>query len=137
MSVPPIKPMFMSDRHVEMMNTILATDYSSKTECGRLDRSYWMCYELMQGEHTVLWSVEFSPRHGVRFSLEPPVGAEPDVLFRGDYRAVVEATRLGKEGKDSPLPITTHGDPGVMAIIGPAFAAARRAATIPSEFPTD
>ena len=128
------KPIFMSERHVAIMNGLLAADADSKAECAKLARSYWMVYELRDAGGTVWWSVEFSPQTGVRFSLEPPRDAA-DVLYRGDYRAVVRATqRLKREGSGA-LPVTTHGDPSAMAIIGPAFAAAGRAATIPSEFP--
>lgn len=128
------KPIFMSQQHVDIMNRLLEADADSKAECARLDRSYWMVYELSDPGGTVWWSVEFSPSAGVRFSLEPP-GAAPDILYRGDYRAVVQATQRAKQGGGGEEPVTTHGDVGVLSIIGPAFAAAGRAATIPSEFP--
>ncbi len=128
------KPIFMSQQHVDIMNRLLWADADSKAECAKLDRSYWMVYELTDAGRTVWWSVEFSPSAGVRFSLDPPVAAVPDVLYLGEYRAVVKATQRSKQGDSTPLPVTTHGRPGTMEIIGPAFAAAR-AATIPSEFP--
>lgn len=128
------KPIFMSPQHVDIMNRLLDADADSKAECARLDRSYWMVYELSAMGGTVWWSVEFSPGAGVRFSLTPP-GAAADILYRGDYRAVVQAMQRAKQGDASEKPVTTHGDPGVLAIIGPAFAAAGRAATVASEFP--
>lgn len=128
-------PLFMSQQHVDIMNRILAADADSKAECAQLARSYWMVYELNDGGRTVWWSVEFNPNRGVRFSLQAPDTDAPDLLYRGDYRAVVKATQRAKQGGDGEEPVTTHGDPGVMAVIGPAFAAAGRAATIASEFP--
>lgn len=128
------KPIFMSAQHVEIMNRLLGADADSKAECAKLDRSYWMVYELGASGGTVWWSVEFSPSAGVRFSLAPPRAAA-DILYRGDYRAVVQYTQRAKQGGVGEEPVTTHGDPGVLTIIGPAFAAAGRAATIPSEFP--
>jgi hypothetical protein len=129
------KPRFMSAQHVDLMNGLLAMDADSQAECARLDRRYWMSYELADPAGTVWWSVEFNPGSGVRFSLAPPAAGEPVVLYRGDHRAVVEATRRLKQGESTALPVTTQDDLGVMGIIGPAFAAAGRAATIPSEFP--
>lgn len=129
------KPVFMSQQHVDTMNDILAKDADSRAECAKLDRSYWMVYELDDAGDTAWWSVEFSPTTGVRFSLQPPDTDAPDLLYRGDYRAVVKATQRLKQGGGGELPVSTHGDPGAMAIIGPAFAAAGRVATIPSEFP--
>ena len=128
------KPIFMSSQHVEIMNRLLDADADSKAECAKLDRSYWMVYELSDAGGIVWWSVEFSPSAGVRFSLQPP-GAAADILYRGDYRAVVQFTQRAKQGSGGEEPVTIHGDPGVLTIIGPAFAAAGRAATIPSEFP--
>lgn len=129
------KPLFMSTQHVEIMNGLLAEDADSKSECAKLDRRYWMVYELADAERTVWWSVAFDPALGVRFSLTPPASGEPLILYRGDFRAVVKATQRLKQGGDAALPVTTHGDPQVLTIIGPAFAAAGRAATIASEFP--
>lgn len=129
------KPIFMSQQHVDIMNRILATDADSHAECAKLDRSYWMVYELQDADSTVWWSVEFSPSAGVRFSLLPPDTDAPDLLYRGDYREMVKATQRAKQGQGGEEPVTTHGDPGVLTIIGPAFAAAGRVATIPSEFP--
>ncbi|MFD4640034.1 hypothetical protein ACFWN2_22160 [Lentzea sp. NPDC058436] len=130
------KPVFMSQQHVDLMNEILAADEESRAECAKLDRAHWMVYELEDGDRVVWWTVEFDPGRGVRFGLRPPPADAPALLYRGDHRAVVEATRQGKRegGGDAP-PVTTHGDPEVLTTIAPAFAAARRAATIPSEFP--
>ena len=132
---PAEKPLFMSAEHVARMNELLSADADSKAECAKLDRRYWMVYELADADGTVWWSVEFNPDVGVRFSLQAPVAGEPQILYRGDYRAVVKATQRSKQGDTAAEPVTTHGDPNVLAIIAPAFAAAGRAATIPSEFP--
>lgn len=129
------KPIFMSQQHVDIMNSLLDADADSKAECAKLARPYWMAYELRDAGRTVWWSVEFNPQTGVRFSLAAPASESPDILYRGDYRAVVRATQRAKQQGGGELPVTTHGDPGAMAIIAPAFAAAGRAATIASEFP--
>ena len=129
------KPLFMSAEHVDLMNGLLAADADSRAECAKLDRRYWMSYELADAGGTVWWSVEFNPRSGVRFSLEPPAADEPLILYRGDHRAVVKGTQALKQGGGEGLPVTTHGDPDVLRIIGPAFAAAGRAATVDSQFP--
>ncbi|HET8881062.1 MAG TPA: hypothetical protein VFM56_02715 [Solimonas sp.] len=130
------KPLFMSPQHVETMNRLLDADAGSRAECAKLDRRYWLVYELADRERTVWWSVAFDPQRGVRFSLAPPAPHEPAMRLCGEYRAVVQATQRIKRGEAVDEPVTTHDEAGVLAIITPAFAAAGRAATIATTFPT-
>jgi hypothetical protein len=120
------------------MNGLLAKDAGSQRACATLKRTYWTAYELGHGGRTVWWSMEFNPTAGVRLYLAPPP-RQADVLFRGDYVAVLDAMRLakaGKAGKESVNErVTTHGDSSALAMIGPAFAAAQAAATVDAEIP--
>jgi hypothetical protein len=130
------KPLFMSAEHVEAMNRLLAVDAESKTQCARLPRPYWMVHELDDGGRTVWWTLELNPREGMRFSLvPPPVDVQADIVMRGFYSAVVEATRRRKSGEEVPYPVSSAGDLQSMAIFGPALEAGRRAAMLETRFP--
>lgn len=128
------KMIFMSEAHVARMNEILATDAASRAACAQLERCWNMVYELSHGADTVWWTMRFDPAEGVSFSLEAP--AQPgDVVFRGDLRAMLESMRRTKSGDPTPPPVTMHGDPGTMSVIGPAFQAASKVATLDTEIP--
>jgi hypothetical protein len=127
----------MSAEHVEAMNRLLAVDAESKAQCARLLRPYWLVHELDDGGRTVWWTLELNPCEGMRFSLfPPPVAAQVDIVMRGSYSAVVEATRRRKAGEEVPYPVSTHGDLQSMAIFGPALEAGRRAAMLDTSFPS-
>lgn len=129
------KPIFMSQDHVQRMNDILSADAASKAACAALDRRWNMVYELKHGTQTVWWTMSFDPAQGVAFSLEAPQGAA-DILFRGEYKAMMDWMRLLKAGdKNAPEPITQSGDPNGMNVIGPAFQAAQQVATLDTEIP--
>lgn len=128
--------MFMSAEHVDAMNRILALDDGTRAACAKLPRPYWFVHELDDHGATVWWTLEFNPQYGARFSLAPPPeGVRVDILMRGAYRAVVEATRRGKAGEKVPYPATLEGDVQAMEMFGPALEAARRAATLETQFP--
>lgn len=129
-------PMFMSAEHVEAMNRLLAVDAGSLAECAKLPRPYWFVHELDDQGRVVWWTLEFNPDQGARFSLAPPPeGVRADILMRGSYGEVVEATRRGKAGEKLPYPAKMEGNPQDMGIFGPALEAARRAATLETRFP--
>src|SRR5215467_1840779 len=92
------KLIFMSDAHVARMNELLAADVASKAACAALERRWDMVYELSHGDQTVWWTMSFDPERGVFFTLKPP--ARPaDILFRGEYRAMLEWMRKLKAGE--------------------------------------
>jgi hypothetical protein len=131
------KPLFMSQEHVEAMNLILAVDAESKARCGRLPRSYWLVHELDHEGRTVWWTLELNPSDGMRFSLSPPpVDVQADIVMRGSYAAVAEATRRRKAGEEVPYPVSTEGDLQSMSIFGPALEVGRRAAMLETRFPS-
>ena len=132
------KPMFMSAAHVEAMNRLLAVDADSRAKCARLSRPYWFVHELDDDGRTVWWTLEFNPDEGMRFSLvPPPAGVRADIVMRGSFGAVVEATRRRKAGEEVPYPVITEGDLPSMAIFGPALEAGRRAATLETRFTSE
>jgi hypothetical protein len=126
---------FMSPEHVAHMNVLLASDAVSKAACVQLDRRYDMVYELNYGIQTVWWTMRYDPADGVSFNLETP--QKPgDIVFRGDYAAVLDTMSRMKAGdKDLQLPLTQSGDAGVFALIAPAYTAAHAAAAIHTEIP--
>lgn len=129
------KLLFMSAEHVEAMNRLLAVDAEIKAQCARLPRAYWLVHELEHAGRTVWWTLELNPCDGMRFSLTPPpVEVQADIVMRGSYSAVVEATRRRKAGEEVPYPVSTHGDLQSMAIFGPALEAGRRAAMLDTRF---
>lgn len=126
---------FMSPEHVVRMNELLAVDSASKAACAALGRRWDMVYELRHGAETVCWTMSFDPFDGVSFALEPPPRTA-DILFRGEYRAMLDWMRKHKAGLESgPEPVTQSGDPDGMHIIGPAYQAAGRAATLDTLIP--
>lgn len=125
----------MSAEHVAAMNSLLAVDPESKAQCALLPRPYWFVHKLDHDGRTVWWTLEFNPGEGMRFSLiPPPLGVSPDILMRGSYSAVLEATGRRKSGEQVPYPVTIDGDVESMAIFGPALEAGRRAAALETRF---
>ncbi len=129
------KPVFMSAEHVARMNEILAADAPSKAACAVLQRRWNLVYELSEGADTVWWTMSFDPATGVAFSLAPP-GQTGDIVFRGDHKAMLRWMRQSKAGAAvGAMPLQQLGDPGTMTVIGPAFAAAQKVATLDTEIP--
>jgi len=130
------EPGFMSYTHVFIMNRLLAADPDVQAATAALDRRYVVAYELDAGpkDEKVWWQMIFDPEAGMSFSLQPPE-TPADLAFKGDYAAMIRATRDAKDGKQTEMPLTTVGDESVMATIGPAFAAGQKAATVKAVFP--
>ncbi len=126
---------FMSPQHVACMNEILAADAASNAACAALGRRWDMVYELSHGTLTVWWTMSFDPVNGVSFSLKPPQRTG-DIVYRGDYRTMMDWMRRSKAGEAvGPMPLEQTGDPNGMVVIGPAFAAAQKVATLDTEVP--
>lgn len=130
------KPIYMSAEHLSAMNGILQQDADSKLECSKLGRDYQLTYELDNDGTTVWWTIEMNRERGVQFHLAPPIG-QADTHYRGKYWAMIDATRRSRAGEAVDLPLEMTGDPGIFAVIGPALAAARKAATLDSDIPVN
>jgi hypothetical protein len=125
---------FMSPEHVARMNQILAADAGSHAACAALGRRWDMVYELSHGAQTVWWTMRFDPVEGVSFHLEAPT-RPADILLRGEYRAMMQWMRSSRAGSKEPEPVIQSGDPEGMNIIGPAYQAAAKVATLSTEIP--
>jgi hypothetical protein len=129
------KLIFMSPEHVARMNEVLANDSASKAACAALGRRWDMAYELNHGAQKIWWTMTFDPARGVSFALQPPSRAA-DILYRGEYRAMLDWMRNHKAGRSQgPEPVIKSGDPEGTSIIDAAFQAAGRAATFDTEIP--
>ncbi len=126
--------LFMSPQHVARMNEILAHDGPTRRACAELEQDMLLAYELSDGEDTIWWTMAFRRDEGVRFGLDAPARAV-DLTLRGEYRAMLDFMRLSKSGQAAEEPVSSHGDPEVLTIIGPAFAAAQAAATLDTVIP--
>jgi hypothetical protein len=132
----PRKPGFMSQQHVQIMNRLLAADAETKAAAAKLPGPFVMAHELANGPggRTVWWQMRFDPATGVSFTLTEPA-TPADLLFTGDWREVVQDLRDVRDGKKDQTGIrwVQSGDPGFMAIVGEAFAAAKKAAAVPAD----
>jgi hypothetical protein len=126
------QPLFMSEEHVSRMNAILDKDEAVRRACADLDRVITMGYELADGPggETVYWSMTFADT--VRFGLERP---EADLVFVGDWKRMVSASRATRGGKPEDPGVQAVGDLTVLEQVGPVFALAQAVATVPVEFP--
>jgi hypothetical protein len=124
--------LFMSPEHIRAMNAVLAADESVRAACADLARPVVIGYELTDGPggDIVYWSVALTDT--VRFGLEP---TEADLVFRGDWAAMVHAAQSHRQGGQEDAGIVPVGDLSVLESVGPVLALARRVATLPVEFP--
>jgi hypothetical protein len=126
----------MSLQHVEIMNRLLAGDSASREAAAKLDRAYVIAYRLTNGPggETVWWQMRFDPAHGVRLELREPQ-TPADLTFEGDWVAVMRMMREAKAGRPAENSLHAAGDENVLGIVGPAFAAGQKAATVDAVFP--
>jgi pimeloyl-ACP methyl ester carboxylesterase len=129
------RPQFMSPEHVAIANARLAAAPGVRAECAKLDRDYRIAYVLSDGPGgaTVHWQMGFDRGGTAWLALGAP-SAKADVTIRGDYDAMVRASKATREGKSAPAAFETEGDPGTLQRIAPALVAARAAATVDVEF---
>lgn len=118
------------------MNQILSADNEVATLCRALDRRYSLLYNLADGPDggPVHWSVVFDPESGMRMGLDDL--ADADLRFVGDWGETIRASAAHRRGIEQDPGITVVGDPGVIDIIGAAYAASRRVATVDVTFPS-
>lgn len=124
----------MSPEHVKTMNELLAHSSDVAAACASLDRACVLHYRLSNGPGgaDVHWTMTFAAS-GVTFGLEEPPAA--DLVISAGWADTVRAARAARAGE--PVAPTPHleGDSGLLALIGPVFAAAQRAATVDVMFP--
>ncbi|MFD2469005.1 hypothetical protein [Amycolatopsis silviterrae] len=126
----------MSQEHVDTMNELLASSAEVAAAARELSREYVLAYELDGGPDdgaTVYWQLRLGP-DGSAFALVPAPRA--DVRLRGDWRVALTAYARSKNGEEADDQLTADGDlESFFAAVGPQFAAARKAATVPTTFP--
>jgi hypothetical protein len=127
-------PLFMSDEHVQLMNSRLAASPEVASAAGTMDRSYELAYELHdpKAERTEYWLMHLGP-DGVWFALEPSESA--DLTFVGDYRRMVEASRKARSGEQSDPGVEPIGDLTVLQTVAEVFAVAQQVGTVPVTWP--
>jgi predicted dienelactone hydrolase len=132
------KPLFMSRRHVDIMNRLLADSAATNAAAAALPRDVLVAFKLMDDDSgaTHWWQLDFSRSHGVRFGLGEP-DRPADLLFVGKYREVVEASLASRGGLPTAMPgrCETVGDVSLRQTITEAFAEARKVATVDVEPP--
>lgn len=127
-------PGFMSYRHVQLMNRILAGDGPSKAAAAKLTRPYLLAYKLIGSPkgRPVWWQMRFDPEAGVSVALGEPQSSA-DLTLTGDWQeAVQDLAALRYAKKDATLPLKPVGDETLMATLAEAFSAAQKAAAIPT-----
>ena len=132
------KPLFMSRRHVDIMNALLADSAAANAAAAALPHDVLVAFRLEDDDSgaTHWWQLNFSRSDGIRFGLGEPSRAA-DLLFVGKYREMVEATLASRSGKPSAVPGHREivGDVSVLQTIAEAFAEAKKVATVDVELP--
>jgi hypothetical protein len=120
---------FMSQEHVDAMNDLLQASQQVKDICAGLPEERVLAYLLSDGPGggTVHWTMVFADT--VRFSLQQH--PSPDVTLVGDWSRTIRAAKASRAGEPADPGVALTGDPTVMTVIGPAFATAQAAATLP------
>lgn len=124
---------FMSADHVSAMNALLEDAPQVRKACAGLSGDRSMAYRLVDGPDgaEVHWTVTFTDT--VRFFLTEHV--TPDVLFVGDWRQMIRASKANRNGEQLDPGVSIVGDSAVLAEIGPVLETARSVATVPITFP--
>jgi hypothetical protein len=128
------RPQFMSAEHVAAMNVTLADSAEVREASSALERTYTMAYVLSDGREgrDEYWLMSLGP-DGVHFALDHKPDAS--VIFRGDWRTMVEASKAGREGRQVDPGVTVEGDAGVLDAVATVFATAQRVATLEVDWP--
>ena len=124
---------FMSADHVAAMNALLEDAPQVRKACAGLSGDRSMGYRLVGGPDgaDVHWTVTFTDT--VRFFLTEQM--TPDVLFVGDWRQMIRASKASRDGEQLDPAVSIVGDAAVLAEIGPVMETARSVATLPITFP--
>ncbi|MDT9599925.1 alpha/beta hydrolase [Sphingosinicella rhizophila] len=132
------QPGFMSHRHVQIMNRLLADDTDSKAAAAKLPRVHVLAYQLANGPkgETVWWQMRFDPEEGLSFTLTEPDGPA-DLTMVGDWREAMQDFIAIRDRKidAAALRLKSVGDETFMTRTAEAFAAGMKAATIPATIP--
>src|SRR5688500_6663174 len=100
--------LFMYADHVAAMNAILEDNPAVRAACATLPQPRAMSYRLADGHdgNTVHWTTTFSDT--ARFSLvEHP---SPDIVFVGDWRQMVRASKANRDGETVDPGVTVEGE---------------------------
>jgi hypothetical protein len=128
----PDHPLFMSSRHVELLNRQLVESEAVARLCSELDRDLCLLYDLSDGPDggRVYWRTDFKRFGGVGFSLQRGVGAH-DVVIVDSYWDVIDAV----QGK-SPMPSPQGAADDIEKIMTLLTSQELRACAVPVVFPT-
>jgi predicted dienelactone hydrolase len=132
------KPLFMSRRHVDMMNALLADSATTKAAAAALPHDVLVAFKLVDDDSGTMhwWQLNFSRNDGIQFELGEP-SRSADLMFVGKYREMVEATLASRNGMPASGPGHRElvGDPALLQTVAAAFAEARKVATVDVESP--
>src|SRR3954465_15960339 len=128
----PDRPLFMSSRHVDLLNRQLAESEAVGRLCSELDRDLCLLYDLSDGPDgdRVYWRTDFKRLGGVGFSLERGVSAH-DVVIVDRYWDVIDAV----QGK-SPMPAPQGAVDDIEKIMRLLTSQELRTCAVPVAFPT-
>jgi hypothetical protein len=128
----PDHPLFMSSRHVDLLNRRLVESDAVARLCSELDRDHCLLYDLSDGPDgaKVYWRTDFKRSGGISFSLQRGVGAH-DVVIVGRYWDVIDAI----QGK-SPMPAPRGAADAIEKIMTLLTSEELRACAVPVVFPT-
>ena len=98
----PDHPLFMSLRHVDILNRRLVESQALVKLCSELERDLSLLYELHDGPggSEVFWRTDFTRSDGIFFSLERGAGAI-DVVISCGYWDAIDAVQ-GKAAIPTP-----------------------------------
>ena len=123
---------FMSQQHVDMMNTLLDRSEEVRFACTSLPRPRAVAYRLSNGPDGGLVHWHMSCSDTVRFSLSQ---LPTDALMVGDWTQVIRATRARGNGANVDPEVEVQGDASVLVELAPILELARAAAAVPVTFP--
>jgi len=128
----PDHPLFMSSRHLDLLNRRLLESEAVTRLCSELDRDLCLLYDLSDGPDgdRVYWRTDFKRLGGVCFSLQRGVGSH-DVIIVGRYWDIIDAV----QGK-SPMPAPQGAVDDIEKIMTLLTSHELRTCAVPVVFPT-